>query len=223
MSTPLTDTIENLTSYINEITGGEDTNLSDAVATLADGYGKYSIDDLAIERNPRGAVTVNVDVIGASAFSGNPFITSISGPNVTRINGSAFIGCSKLTSIDFPKLVSVGGYAFQALPISGDLYLPSLKTIEISGFNRIAITHLNLPAIVTLEGQNIFRDCSSLETVYLASVTTINGNVFYNDTSITDIYLPNAESTYSGAPWGATNAIIHYNTQFDENGEPILE
>ena len=39
MSTPLTDSINALTTYANEVTGGSDTNLSDAVHTLADGYG----------------------------------------------------------------------------------------------------------------------------------------------------------------------------------------
>ena len=42
MSAPLTDSIQNLTSYINEVAGGEDNNLSDAIATLAAGYGGYS-------------------------------------------------------------------------------------------------------------------------------------------------------------------------------------
>ena len=39
MSTPLTDSINALTTYANEVTGGSDTNLSDAVHTLASGYG----------------------------------------------------------------------------------------------------------------------------------------------------------------------------------------
>ena len=39
MSTPLTDSINALTTYANEITGASDTNLSDAVHTLASGYG----------------------------------------------------------------------------------------------------------------------------------------------------------------------------------------
>lgn len=39
MATPLTDSINALTSYANEVTGGSDTNLSDAVHTLASGYG----------------------------------------------------------------------------------------------------------------------------------------------------------------------------------------
>lgn len=37
---PLTTKIRNLTSYANSVTGIPDTNLSDAVHTLADGYGQ---------------------------------------------------------------------------------------------------------------------------------------------------------------------------------------
>lgn len=39
MATPLTDAINALTTYANETTGASDTNLSDAVGTLVDGYG----------------------------------------------------------------------------------------------------------------------------------------------------------------------------------------
>lgn len=40
MATPLTDNINALTTYANEVTGASDTNLSDAVHTLASGYGQ---------------------------------------------------------------------------------------------------------------------------------------------------------------------------------------
>lgn len=39
MATPLTDAITALTTYANGITGKSDTNLPDAVRSLADGYG----------------------------------------------------------------------------------------------------------------------------------------------------------------------------------------
>ena len=39
MATPLTDSINALTTYVNEVTGASDTTLSDAVHTLASGYG----------------------------------------------------------------------------------------------------------------------------------------------------------------------------------------
>lgn len=40
MATPLTDVINALTTYANEVTGASDTTLSDAVHTLASGYGQ---------------------------------------------------------------------------------------------------------------------------------------------------------------------------------------
>lgn len=40
MATPLTDAINALTTYANGITGKSDTNLPDAVRSLADGYGQ---------------------------------------------------------------------------------------------------------------------------------------------------------------------------------------
>jgi hypothetical protein len=39
MAQPLTDAITALTTYANGVTGASDTNLSDAVRSLADGYG----------------------------------------------------------------------------------------------------------------------------------------------------------------------------------------
>lgn len=42
MSTPLTDSINALTRYANEITGASDTTLSDAVGTLAEGFSNES-------------------------------------------------------------------------------------------------------------------------------------------------------------------------------------
>ena len=39
MSTPLTDSINALTAYANEVTGASDTTLSDAVGRLCEGYG----------------------------------------------------------------------------------------------------------------------------------------------------------------------------------------
>lgn len=46
MSTPLTDSINALTTYANEVTGASDTNLSDAVHTLASGYGGGEWDEI---------------------------------------------------------------------------------------------------------------------------------------------------------------------------------
>ena len=54
--TPLTDSIEALTTYANQVTGESDTNLSDAVYTLAQGFGGGG--SVKIER---GTFTPEVD------------------------------------------------------------------------------------------------------------------------------------------------------------------
>lgn len=52
MATPLTDAINALTTYANTVTGASDTTLSDAVGTLAAGYGGGA--------NPTGFVSEKV-------------------------------------------------------------------------------------------------------------------------------------------------------------------
>lgn len=54
--TPLTDSIEALTTYANQTTGASDTNLSDAVYTLVQGYGgggesPFVIEEVVVEEN----------------------------------------------------------------------------------------------------------------------------------------------------------------------------
>lgn len=61
MSTPLTDAINALTTYANGITGKSDSNLPDAVRSLADGYGQSGGEE------ETGTFTASAD--------GNPTIT----------------------------------------------------------------------------------------------------------------------------------------------------
>ena len=46
-----------------------------------------------------------------------------------------------------------------------------------------------------------------------AITRTISMDAFQNCTGITDIYVPWQEGAVNSAPWGATNATIHYETQ----------
>ena len=82
MSTPLTDSINALTTYANEVTGASDTTLSDAVHTLASGYGGGSATLIAKTITENGtysaedddadgysSVTVNVPSSGSSGWT----------------------------------------------------------------------------------------------------------------------------------------------------------
>lgn len=81
MATPLTDGINALTTYANDVTGASDTTLSDAVHTLGSGYGgsatlitktitangTYSASDDSADGYSE--VTVNVPSSGSSAWT----------------------------------------------------------------------------------------------------------------------------------------------------------
>ena len=205
MSTPLTDSIQNLIDYINEITGGEDANLSDAVATLAEGYGGnggISIDDIALNKD-LGDVVINANEIADYGFNLRK-LNSINGPFVESI-GTEGIAKTPITNAVFPNAVEIKNSAFYSCTSMVNISIPKVSKI----------------------GPYAFKNCSALTKIYLpscVSTTSITSRyTFSKCTSLSDIYLPKSESNYSGAPWGAPNATIHYDTQFDENGEPILE
>lgn len=124
--------------------------------------------------------------------------------NVIRVYSQAFFGCASL-----PELP----------------YMPNLTRIDNQACkNCKAFTKLVLPPKLTYFEQNVFWQCTGLtEVTFQCIPTTLPGNVFNECTNLTDIYCPWAEGEVANAPWGATNATIHYNTQFDENGNPITE
>lgn len=207
MSTPLTDSIENLTNYINEVTGGSDDNLSDAIATLADGYGSggISIDDFVYAPNISGdIVLLSATIISSYVLFDHDNITSIKGDSITTIYQQAFNGCSGLQTADFPNvslLISPGG--------------------QFNGCTNLE--HVHIPKVTAIP-PNCFTNCTKLRTINLPSCSSISNNSFLNCKALTDIYLPNAESTYTGAPWGAPATVnVWYETDFDQNGDPILE
>lgn len=78
---PLTNSINALTAYINEVTGGTDDNLSDAIATLADGYSQDDVELHTIATYEFSNVAQYNAIIPLSAF--DDYKTVIIAPNVT--------------------------------------------------------------------------------------------------------------------------------------------
>ena len=225
MSAPLTDSINALTMYINEITENNDSNLSDAVRSLADGYnnGGYLIDDLANGIEPSGDVIINSEKIISHCFYVNKNIRSVYSEQTKYVEGAAFQNCSSLESINLKGVLTIGSDAFRTISLK-NVNLPSVTNIGWSVFEGdVSLSEVNIPNAVSL-GSFAFKSCTSLQTICLPSVKNIGSNCFAGCNSLTDIYLSDNESSYSGAPWGApSTCIIHYNTIFDEDGKPIVE
>lgn len=94
--------------------------------------------------------------------------------------------------------------------------IPStVKKIGTSAFNLcLRLKHVFIPNSVTVINSNAFANCTKLENIFIpSSVENIGSGVFSTCPNLTDIYIDRPETqAIEGAPWGATNATIHYKT-----------
>lgn len=114
---PLTDAIDALTAYANEVTGESDTTLPDAVRTLADGYGQGGGDTIWTAIVERTATEINdkdglCKKVGDYAFRTCEQLTSAIFPSATSVGNSAFYSCPYLLSVDLPSATVIRNYAF---------------------------------------------------------------------------------------------------------------
>lgn len=200
MSSPLTDKINALTAYANTVTGESDTTLSDAVASLADGYGQGISDGIEIlERDSDGFVTkarlYGSGPVYESQFScGNSNGRNAVGPwqkieeievayKPTSIGGRAFVGLNTLTSLtcDMSEVQSLGQSAFRATTGLGTLVFPKVTTISATCFQESGITGASFPLFNGQIPNETFRACTSLASVSFPRATKIgvySSNVF---------------------------------------------
>ena len=143
-------------------------------------------------------------------------ITSINFPSgLTEIGRYAFFECNDLNLASLPQsLTKIGNSAFRFTKIS-------LTSLPVGVTNIWSYTFADCSEIKTIEfHENIdiidmfaFYNCTGLTSVtFKGTPSTIINNAFNKCTNLTNIYVPWAEGAVSGAPWGATNATIHYNT-----------
>lgn len=125
-------------------------------------------------------------------------------PSKATIFSYTFQNCVNLKNIygDLSNIMAIGGNAFyRCSSLTQIPYMPNLTSIS----------------------NNAFRDCTGLTTFnFYTTATSIHTGAFTGCTNLKDIYVPWAEGAVANAPWGATNATIHYNTTYDENHNPIV-
>ena len=98
---------------------------------------------------------------------------------------------------------------------AGITSLPSgVTSIGNSAFyscSKLALT--SLPSGVTSVGDSAFRYCTGLTSItFKGTPESIDSWAFIEDSNLTDIYVPWSEGAVANAPWGATNATIHYDS-----------
>lgn len=115
------------------------------ILTVADGAKAGTVEYIGATKKIKSAkipasikineVTYDVVSVGASAFEGDTFITSVTIPSsVTKIGSKAFSGCSKLKAINIygNNLKSIGGKAFKGVKKKAKftIYVADKKTFN---------------------------------------------------------------------------------------------
>ena len=180
----------------------------------------------------------NVTTVGSNAFIQCTDLVSLSLASCTSFTSSnAVRECTNLENVDLPLLKTVADYSFLDCKKLRSISLPSLQSCSTGLFFGCTLLEtVSLPKLMTL-GANAFYSCPSIRQIDLPSVKTIGNieitgctlleviNIGPYITSISStafqaapeglvINLPVAEGVISGAPWGATNAVINYDTPY---------
>lgn len=112
---------------------------------------------------------------------------------ITELKAHTLYRCESLKSVTIPN---------------------SVKKIGSGAFKRCHnLTSITIPNSVTEIGSYAFDDCDKLTSVRIGNgITSIYSNSFGTNSQLTDIYIDKPEGSIANAPWGATNATIHWNT-----------
>jgi stage V sporulation protein K len=158
----------------------------------------------SVFRIPKGTIS-----LGIKAFSGNPFLTTVSFPaSIRNICASAFFGCDSLTNLSFYENNSSyyldNGVLFDK--IKNELvYYPSglndkcysipqgVISIGDSAFERSKLISVSIPNSVRAIRDSAFWGCKDLvDLVIPDSVRDIGKNAFISLTKLVRVSLPNS-------------------------------
>lgn len=242
----------NKMEYINQNPKWVFTNLTQAISQLKSGIKNWiNVRQAEVINIPEATGNYLITKLDNSAFVLLFNLKIVKLPDtITALGNSVFQDCNSLKTIELPAAIStMGSSVFRNCSLLKELTIPPLVTqlgsytftscisLEtVKGIERMTSIGTNcfddcpkLCGVIILNeallelGANIFRNCISLEKIIFKGIpTTVANSAFNNCINIKDIYVPWAEGAIANAPWGATNATIHYNTTYDENGNPVV-
>ena len=200
--TPLTDAINALTTYSNTVTGASDTTLSEAVATLASGYGGggWTADGIATGNEPYGAIVIDsASGLVENAFNANGYmnngtgITSLTLTNATEVPTGFCSNCRKLITANLPKVTKINGSAFNYCTTMTSISAPKVE--ELAGTYVISncgqLTNLTFPSLTAMNSGDALRNNGKVAVMDLNVIPSINPRAFSNDASLETLILRN--------------------------------
>lgn len=163
----------------------------------------------------------NFDTETLSLDNGSQIINSIIGGTVeeltlpegtSKIGDYAFYDCAGLVMASLPESVtSIGNSAFSGCAHLALESLPSsLTIIDAYAFSDCSLAFTEIPASVVEVGSCAFTGATNGTGVltFKGTPTKIYSTAF-QDSSITELRVPWAEGTVSGAPWGLSGNITY--------------
>lgn len=181
------------------------------------GYGVQSIGNYGCQ----GVQAASVDFmfcksIGNYGFQNSKKLETFNMPFLETIGEGAFWGCSKLALTDLPgTLTSLGNRAFQSTRISimsipeGVGFIPEYCFYGCPNLDYLDIYY---PQDGLYIGNQAFAGSGLTTVKFYAKPSNINVMAFANCPKLKTIFVPWSEGQVYGAPWGATNASIEYDS-----------
>ena len=226
MSTPLTDAINALTTYANEITGKSDTTLSAAVESLVDGYGGGGGGVDYLDLKTRNAACSeyrndNITSLGtARMVEGWTNLQKLTLPNLTSISKAYGLGTATSNNLEVDLKAVVSGanqglQGFNCKTIVFPNWSGALNTYFLYSGN-IGIVDLG-PGMTELQ-PNSCTSCRSVlilrrtaGVVKLGNVNALLASVFGSSGTGGTIYVPSALiSSYQAANnWSTLHGYGH--------------
>lgn len=202
--------IQSLITAANTKTGETDTNLTDAVSTLIDGYGAGATEPYVEETYDSDGVLIGAVLHG----------------NYIKIRDHMFRDAN-LTDIALPDTVeTIGEYAFSLM--SGNnltsIKLPnSLEIIKNNAFNGCRKLKLQggFPSTLKKIDSKAFYNCNVLDfTIMPQNLEYIGNDAFYYCGPQNIIFSGNRIITSDGAPFNRCTSLA--TVQFGSIGNPII-
>ena len=171
--------VTTVTATAADVASGKTFLKADGTVGTGTASGGITIDGLASNTEPSGAINITVATIKTAAFRAKTGITSVTATS-TKIEDDAFRECRYNTSGSFPNVTTVGNGAFQSNSRMVSLYLPNATNKANYLVNDCgSLTSIDVSSLTEV-GDNAFQQCYVLEEVDFPSVTKINQNSFYN-------------------------------------------